>query len=82
MLSLFNLNKNLVKKIISMFFIIIIYYHVNLTFFHNKSVRYCLLFYPVVNVLDFFSSLYVFEFVKCGAIFNRKKTQMRGGLVI
>ena len=33
MLSLFNLYQNHVKKIISMVFIIIIYYHVSLTFF-------------------------------------------------
>ena len=33
MLSLFNLYENHVKKIISIIFVIIIYYQVNLTFF-------------------------------------------------
>ena len=40
------------------------------------SVRYCLLHCPVVNVL-FFSSLYVFQSVKCETIFSIEKKKTR-----
>ena len=37
MLSLFNVYENPVKKIISIIFVIIIYYHVDLTYFLSVS---------------------------------------------